>query len=100
MMEVLDAANMAESCARRNTTTVPPQAFNLLNSEFSYKMARAFAARVAAIAGDDKDGQVDLAFWLALARPPSANELARAREASVENLALVLFNLNEFIYLD
>jgi hypothetical protein len=100
MMEVFDVANMAESCARRNTTTVPPQAFSLMNSDFSYRMAKAFAARVSSAAGPDKDKQVDRAFRLALARPPSEAELARSRDVSLENLALVLMNLNEFIYLD
>jgi hypothetical protein len=100
MMEVFDGANMAESCARRNTTTVPPQAFNLLNSEFSHRMAKAFAARVLDAAGADKDRQLNLAFRLALARPPTEAELSKAREVSLDNLALVLLNLNEFIYLE
>ena len=100
MMEVFDAANMAESCARRNTTTVPPQALHLLNSEFSHRMAKAFAARVLDAAGPDKGRQFDLAFRLALARPPTEADLAKAREVSLDNLALVLLNLNEFIYLE
>jgi hypothetical protein len=100
MMEVFDAANMAESCARRNTTVVPPQAFALLNSRFTNAAANAFANRVKQAAGDNKDRQIDWAFRLALARPPSDSELKTARSAGLSQLALVLFNVNEFLYLD
>ncbi|MFN7921916.1 MAG: PSD1 and planctomycete cytochrome C domain-containing protein [Bryobacteraceae bacterium] len=100
MMEVFDVANMSESCARRNTTTVAPQAFTLMNGDFTAQSAKAFAARVRSAAGDDRDKQVDRAFRLALARPPSASEAAKARNASLEQLAVVLFNLNEFLYLE
>jgi hypothetical protein len=100
MMEVFDAANMAESCARRNVTTVPPQAFTLLNSEFSNREAKHFAARAAEAAGPEKDRQIDYAFRLALNRPPSEEELRRSRAAPLDRLALVLFNLNEFLYLE
>ncbi|MBI1790340.1 MAG: PSD1 domain-containing protein [Acidobacteria bacterium] len=100
MMEVFDAANMAESCARRNVTTVAPQAFTLLNSDFTRRAARHFAERVTEMAGPDRDRRIDYAFRLALARSPSADEAARARGADLERLGVVLFNLNEFIYVE
>jgi hypothetical protein len=100
MMEVFDAANMAESCARRNTTVVPPQAFALLNSKFTHQSAQAFAERVREAVGDDRDRQVDQAFRYALARRPTPSEAAQARRLELPQLALVLFNLNEFLYLE
>jgi hypothetical protein len=63
-------------------------------------MAKAFATRVLEAAGPTKARQIELAFRLALARAPTDVELAKAGEVSLENLALVLLNLNEFIYLD
>jgi hypothetical protein len=99
-MEAFDTANMAESCARRNVTVVPPQAFSLMNSSFSRNAAGHLAGRVRDEAGSGKDRQIDRAFRLALSRPPSDAELAKARPAGLENLALVLFNLNEFVYLE
>ena len=100
MMEVFDTANMSESCSRRNVTTVAPQAFSLLNSEFTRSASRRFAGRVVELAGPDKDKQIDRAFRLALGRPPSAPEVERARKVDLSRLGVVLFNLNEFLYLE
>ena len=100
MMEVFDTANMSESCSRRNVTTVAPQAFSLLNSEFTRHASRRFAERVVELAGPDKDKQIDRAFRLALGRPPSAPELENARKIDLARLGVVLFNLNEFLYLE
>ena len=108
MMEVFDAANMSESCARRSATTVAPQAFTLLNGDFTNGEARHFAQRVIESAGTDPDRQVDRAFWLALSRPPSAREMEQAQrmwaqfapQDALTRLGVVLFNLNEFLYLE
>jgi hypothetical protein len=78
MMEVFDGANMSESCARRNVTTVAPQAFTLLNSDFTNTEARHFAARVIELAGPDPARQIDRAFRMALSRPPSREEVKSA----------------------
>ena len=57
---------------------------------------------------DDRNKEVEKAFLLALGRPPSASErekaiqlfaAAPARDA-ITRLGLVLFNLNEFLYLE
>jgi hypothetical protein len=100
MMEVFDTANMSESCARRNVTTVAPQAFSLLNSEFTRAQSRRFAERVIELAGPDKDKQIDRAFRLALARAPTASEVEKARKVDLARLGVVIFNLNEFLYLE
>ncbi len=108
MVEVFDGANMSEVCSRRSTTVVPTQAFSLLNSEFMNSEAKHFADRVIELAGPDRDKQVDQAFLLALGRLPSARERDKAdgcfaatpaREA-LTRLGVVLFNLNEFLYLE
>jgi hypothetical protein len=108
MMEVFDGANMSESCARRNVTTVAPQAFTLLNSDLTNTEAKHFAARVIELAGPDPERQIDQAFRMALSRPPLREEVksARATMAGMEarealaRVTLVLFNLNEFMYLE
>lgn len=100
MVEVFDGANMNESCARRNVTTVAPQAFTLLNGELTNREARYFAARVREDAGPDRAKQVDRAFWLALGRAPSAAERAKSDSLPLEQLGVVLFNLNEFVYVE
>jgi hypothetical protein len=60
------------------------------------------------LAGPDPERQIDRAFRMALSRPPSQDEVARARAAmlgmeareGLARLSLVLFNLNEFMYLE
>ena len=108
MVEVFDGANMSEVCSRRSATVVPTQAFTLLNGEFVHNEARHFADRVVELAGPDRDKQLDKAFALALGRTPSTGERQKAaalfasaepREALAQ-LAVVLFNVNEFIYLE
>jgi hypothetical protein len=100
MVEVFDGANMNESCSRRNVTTVAPQAFSLLNGELTNREAKYFAARVIEEVGPDKPKQVERAFWLALGREPSAQEKTTAAALPLEQLGVVLFNLNEFVYLE
>jgi hypothetical protein len=100
MVEVFDGANMNESCSRRNVTTVAPQAFSLLNGELTNREAKYFAARVIEEVGPGKPKQVERAFWLALGREPSAQEKTTAAALPLEQLGVVLFNLNEFVYLE
>jgi hypothetical protein len=108
MMEVFDAANMSESCARRSVTTVAPQALTLLNGELTAAESRRFASRVIELAGTDPGRQITKAFFLSLLRGPSEAETEKARglysgrspEEALARLATVLFNLNEFLYLE
>jgi hypothetical protein len=108
MIEVFDGANMSEVCPRRSATVVPTQAFSLLNGEFTRAAARHFAARVLELAGQDVDKQLDLAFLSALARAPTEAERGKYKALysgqpaaeSLTSLGLVLFNLNEFLYLE
>jgi len=108
LMEVFDAANMSESCARRNVTTVAPQALTLLNGQLTATESKHFARRVIELAGPDAARQIDKAFLLGLTREPSAAEKQLAREVyngrkpeeALTRLATVLFNLNEFLYLE
>jgi hypothetical protein len=108
MMEVFDAANMSESCSRRSITTVAPQALTLLNGELTAAESRRLAARVIELAGPDPGRQIAKAFSLVLQREPTASETEKARRlfegrtptGALERLATVLFNLNEFLYLE
>jgi Protein of unknown function (DUF1553)/Protein of unknown function (DUF1549) len=108
MIEVFDGANMSEVCSRRSTTVVPTQAFSLLNGDFTHKSARHFAERILETAGPDLDKQLDLAFLSVLARRPTDAERSRYKSLyggkpaaeSLTSLAVVLFNLNEFLYLE
>ncbi|PYV40174.1 MAG: hypothetical protein DMG09_07385 [Acidobacteria bacterium] len=108
MLEVFDVANMNASCSRRNVTTVAPQALTLMNGELTNREAIHFAARILREAGKDPERQLERAFWLVLSPPPSETEreqslkmLARFPGAEgLAHLAVVLFNLNETLYLE
>ena len=108
LMEVFDAANMSESCSRRSVTTVAPQALTLLNGELTAEESRRFAARVIELAGPDPARQIQKAFTLTLVREPSGVEAQKARalyegrspQEALTRLGTVLFNLNEFLYLE
>jgi len=108
MIEVFDGANMSEVCSRRSATVVPTQAFSLLNGDFTYKTAKHLAERMVELAGPDVDKQLDLTFVSTLARRPTEAERSKyktmfAGKPAVESLAslgVVLFNLNEFLYLE
>jgi hypothetical protein len=90
---------------------VAPQALTLMNSKFASERARAFAARLTKKDGDDPSAWVDDAWQLALSRPLAADEKQKAlelfagksgeaRSHALVEFCLMIFNLNEFIYVD
>jgi hypothetical protein len=97
MAEAFDAPNLSSSCARRQSTIVAPQALTLLNGALTRTEAEHFAKRIAA-----KPDPITEAFWLALSRPPTEKERRAAEplKANLPSLATVLFNLNEFLYVE
>ena len=100
MFETFDSPDAAASCARRDSSTVAPQALALMNSEFTQRQAERFAARLKG----DSATQVDLAWRLALGRAPLPDERTRAiqyvQRAGLAKLCLLLFNMSEFLYVD
>ncbi len=104
MFEAFDQPDMVSSCAVRNTSTVAPQALLLMNNAAIFRQAKFFAQRLLTDAGADVGAQVERAFELALARPPRAQEKAKAAEfirsspTGLVDFCQTLFNLNEFVY--
>ena len=74
IFESFDMPDTHESCGRRNVTTTPLQALNLLNSELTLKWAQSFAGRVVSQAGSDPSAQIDAAYRLAFCRKPEQIE--------------------------
>ena len=106
-LQVFDLPDTSFSCARRDVTTVAPQALNLLNSDFSLRAAKALAARVGTEAGDDPGKQIERAVWLTLSRAPTATErqqaaafLAKHGKTGLSEFCRALLNVNEFVYVD
>jgi hypothetical protein len=102
ILEVLDLCNTVSSSPRRQVTTIAPQALTLFNGEFIQQQSRRFAERLRLEAGPDPARQMELAYRLALCRPPTASErdavLGYLREGSLSEVCRVIFNLNEFAY--
>ena len=106
-LQVFDLPDTASSCARRDVTTVAPQALNLLNSDFSQRAAKALAARVTTEAGEDGGKQIERAVWLTLGRAPTTVErqqatafLAKHGASGLPEFCRALLNVNEFVYVD
>ncbi len=101
-LENLDAPALQTSCARRESSTHAPQALELLNGGLSNDLAQSFARRLEKECGGDPEHVVELAFRLALGRPPTPSEhemsLAFLREQPLNEFALAMFNLNGFLY--
>jgi hypothetical protein len=102
LLDIFDLPNQNLSCGARNISTVPTQALTLMNDDFVLKQAQLFANRVKEASHGDQVAEVDLAYRLALSRPPSDKERQLAAEflktRTLVDLTDVLFNLNEFLY--
>ena len=98
--DTFDLPDQNVTAAARNVST---QALTLLNNPFVLGQAQLFAERLKEAAPDDVAEQIDLAYRIALTRPPTDEEIALARELvdrrSFVDLAHVMLNLNEFLYL-
>jgi hypothetical protein len=128
MFEVMDQPDVNITCEKRNVSTVPTQALTMLNNEFVLIQARYLAERVTAQAGKDPAAQVRELYRIALSRSPSDKELQgnlefmkKQREFQVAkgsgsgsganaeqnsdtsaliDLAHVMLNANEFVYVN
>jgi hypothetical protein len=111
ILELFDAPTTTDSCAVRTTSVVPTQALVLMNDDFVENQAERLARRVLSEAGENLERTVDHMFRLTLSRSPNALRLLQAlqfvneREADTDrirgltDLAHVLFNSNDFIYI-
>jgi hypothetical protein len=81
LFEVFDFADQNSAVAKRNVTTVVPQALLMLNSSFVMEQARAAAERMLAHDGLSEEQRIERAFREALGRVPSTEERRIALEA-------------------
>ena len=103
-LEVFDQPPLQTSCSRRESSTHAPQALELLNGDFSNRLARSFADRLFQEVGEDPREQVEQAYRLAAGREPSQQELALAMDfladRPLSEFALAVFSLNAFLYVN
>ncbi len=103
MMETLDAPPLLCSCPKRETSTHAPQALELMNGWQSNTLAYFFADRLEReSSGAGPTLLIRNAFRSALGRFPHDDEQKACEQflghQSTRELALALFNLNEFLY--
>ena len=100
---VFDCPDGGQIAPKRNRSTTPLQALNLLNSGFIMQQARFLADRLESESAKDVNTQVNRAFNLAFQRDPERAELtAAAKLVRADGLVLFcrgLFNANEFVYM-
>jgi hypothetical protein len=121
LLDAFDAPDGNATTPRRNTTTSPSQALLLLNGEWALARANALASRLERSSSDDRD-RILIAYRLAFGRHPEPNELEdaiaflvrqthlaeraaerprlAAHHAAFVDFCHVLFNSNEFFYID
>ncbi len=121
MMELFDAPTTTDSCAERMQSVVPTQALVLMNDEFVEDQAGFLALRAVAEAGENLARVIERMLLLALAKPAGPERLKQAvafveareavyakvpsptnlpRQRALTDLAHVMFNSSEFIYIE
>jgi hypothetical protein len=102
-IECLDGADPNINVPVRSATITALQALALLNDAFMIRQSRAFAGRLGALDADPV-ARIEAAFVLALGRParPAEREALAvyAREHGLANACRLLFNTNEFLFID
>ena len=102
-METLDCADPSLLVDKRNETINALSALALLNNKFMVRMSQHFATRVETLA-PDAPGRITTAFRIATGRPPTQDELAEltnyANQFGLPNTCRLIFNLNEFAFID
>ena len=121
-METLDTPTPDKPEPSRQTTTIAPQALILLNSEFIDWQAKTFAERLTIERGAKPTTNITRAYQLAFGRFPNHRESVIATNFIERQEALfaelesvpkdqvsisaliefcrIIFNMNEFIYVD
>ena len=87
MLEVFNKPGPDVSCERRETATIAPQAFTLMNSPIIHARALAFAARLEREKPGDLNLQIARAFQLTFQRQPSPAEMKACRDHIAKSLA-------------
>jgi hypothetical protein len=103
-LTTLDCPNPANLTPARLETTTALQSLALLNNDFMLRQAGHWAKRLEQEAGADPAAQIRRAYSLALLREPDEAELAAAvalvKRAGLPQFCRMLFNANEFVYVD
>jgi hypothetical protein len=103
LLSAFDQPDAITSCPVRPVSTHALQSLSLFNSSFMKEVSEAFAMRLERSCGKDRDCAINVAWNLALSRPPRKQESQLARiffksGGTLPDFCLALFNRNEFMY--
>jgi len=102
-LAALDCADPSLQVDKRNETLSPQQALALLNNKLSVAMAEKFAERVDKL-GKNVEEKIASAYRIALGREPTKTESEAlagfAEKHGLSSVCRVIFNLNEFSFVD
>ena len=103
-LDVFDCPDPSTTAPRRAVTTTPLQALALLNNSFTLRMADRLAARATRESDRGLDNEIRRVYDLAFHRPAQPEELAEAKGLVLKHglpaFCRVVFNANEFLYVD
>ena len=103
LVDCLDGVDASTLTPKRNESVTAPQALALLNNEFMLVHGKAFAAALEK-QSPDRAKQIATACERVWGRGPTKGELTAFTEYAAKhglaNLCRVLFNSNEFLFLD
>jgi hypothetical protein len=98
-----DCPDGSQGVPKRNRSTTPLQALNLLNSTFVMQQADLLAKRLEKDAGPDAGSQTRRAFDLCFGRTPDTAELKDAtafiQTEGLAQFARAMLNANEFVFI-
>jgi hypothetical protein len=111
MFESFDAPEGIQSCSRRVESNTAPQSLTLLNGQWTVQEANRIAEK---LSGEADDNEMIAKTWLSIyGRAPRPEDVTSARtflerqtaelgsrKAAAAELARVMFNTNEFLYVD
>lgn len=102
-MDSLDCPDASQLSPVRNTSVTALQALTMWNDHFIVRQAEHFAERVSKLSSD-LGVQIEAACELAWGRPPTQSEaqalLTYASRHGMANTCRVLFNSNEFVFVN
>ena len=102
-LDCLDCADPNINTPLRNTTLTALQALALLNDPFMVRQSEFFAERLRQT-NSDPAKQIEAGYRLAFGRPPTREErealVAHASKHGLANACRLLFNANEFLFID
>ena len=102
-MESLDCPDASQFTPVRAASVTPQQALALLNDRFVVRYSEHFAERLRG-ERSNLESQIERAFQIALGRVPDPTEARRlaayAEKHGLPNACRVLFNCNEFLFVE